>query len=133
MATPWPAGHVLVVEDEADLREVVAIVLEDEGYDVDLARDGIEALAALHRSRPDVILLDLRLPELDGAGFVAAYRAMPGPHAPVIAFSAMPDAVETARRMGVESVLPKPFHIADLLRLVAGHTMRPLPGTTPAQ
>jgi CheY-like chemotaxis protein len=128
--TSWPAGHVLVVEDEADLRAIVATVLVEEGYQVTLARDGAEAVERLRRDRPDVILLDLRLPRLDGASVLAAYRAMPGPHAPVIAFSALPDAAEAAEDLGVSDVLPKPFRVADLIRLVAGHTRRSAPGTT---
>ena len=67
---------------------------------------------------PDVILLDLWMPDFDGAAFAAAYRQLPGPHAPIIAFTALPDGAEQAARIDAAVFLLKPFHIHDLLRLV---------------
>jgi CheY-like chemotaxis protein len=109
---------VLVVEDENDLREIVAGLLGEEGYDVAVAADGADALRQLGSFPPDVILLDLWMPDFDGAAFAAAYRRLPGHHAPIIAFTALPDGAEQAARIEAEVLLPKPFHIQDLLRLV---------------
>ena len=113
-----PRGRVLVVEDEPDISEIVAGVLVDEGYEVARATDGAGALRLVQESPPDVILLDLWMPEADGASFAAAYRRLPGRHAPIIAFTALPDGAEQAARIEATALLPKPFHIHDLLRLV---------------
>jgi CheY-like chemotaxis protein len=121
MADPAPEAprrRVLVVEDEHDIRDLVAGVLEDEGYDVATAAGGVAALEVVQSFVPDVILLDLWMPEFDGASFAAAYRERPGPHAPIIAFTALPDGAEQAARIDAAVYLLKPFHIQDLLRLV---------------
>lgn len=124
-----PRRRVLVVEDEHDIREIVASVLGDEGYDVVLATDGADALRQVGSFPPDVILLDLWMPDANGADFVAAYRRLPGRHAPIIAFTALPDGAEQAALIEAEVLLTKPFHIQDLLRLVdqySGESGRPL-------
>jgi CheY-like chemotaxis protein len=124
-----PRRRVLVVEDEHDIREIVASVLGDEGYDVVVATDGADALRQVGSFPPDVILLDLWMPDANGADFVAAYRRLPGRHAPIIAFTALPDGAEQAALIEAEVLLTKPFHIQDLLRLVdqySGESGRPL-------
>ena len=124
-----PRRRVLVVEDEHDIREIVASVLGDEGYDVAVATDGADALRQVGSFPPDVILLDLWMPDANGADFVAAYRRLPGHHAPIIAFTALPDGAEQAARIEAQVLLTKPFHIQDLLRLVdqySGVSGRPL-------
>ncbi len=65
---PAPTSHVLVIDDDADVRDVVQIMLEDAGYTVTVARDGATALDVLWQLRrvPDLILLDLRMPTMDG-------------------------------------------------------------------
>ena len=68
--------HVLVVDDDTAIRQMLRLVLEDEGYAVREAMDGIEALAALRVSaRPLVVLLDLMMPRLGGDGVLAAVTA----------------------------------------------------------
>jgi CheY-like chemotaxis protein len=111
--------HVLVVEDEPDLRAIMAHVLTEEGYGVTTARDGPEALDCLHRCALDVVLLDWHLPGMDGEAVLRAYRRRFGADAPVVVVSAAPDAPEQARALGVRHVLLKPFHVADLLQHVA--------------
>ena len=94
---PLTRGRILVVDDDPDIRDVLREVLEEEGYDVTTAANGDEALDVLAElgagedGGPDLIVLDHRMPELDGPGFLAAYRALPGPHAPVILNTALPD------------------------------------------
>ena len=65
---------VLVVDDEADIRATVSAMLEIEGYEVAEASNGADALVMLEKRRPDLILLDMRMPVLDGWGFAAELR-----------------------------------------------------------
>jgi CheY-like chemotaxis protein len=78
--------RILIVEDDADVREALAEALSEDGTEVVVAVDGIDALARLHEGlRPSVILLDLRLPRLGGEGFLRELRADPlFEHVPVI-------------------------------------------------
>jgi two-component system response regulator MprA len=66
--------RILVVEDESGIRETMLEILAEEGYEVTTAADGVAALDAVTRARPDAILLDLMLPQLDGFGVVAELR-----------------------------------------------------------
>src|SRR5215510_5828996 len=81
MRTPRP---VLVVDDNPDVRAVVRDALEGAGYAVVEAADGAAALRLVRGMRPAAVLLDVDMPVVDGPGFAAAYRALPGPHAPVV-------------------------------------------------
>ena len=114
-------GHVarvLVVEDDESTRELLSSVLADEGYLVITAQDGADALHHLRRDRPNLILLDLVMPHMDGWEFAAAYRRIPGPHAPIIMLTALSaDAdQERGRQLGAEDYVTKPFLIKDLVR-----------------
>ena len=119
------SGLVLVVDDDPLIREVVTATLRDEGYDVAGAPDGQTALASAAASPPGLILLDMAMPGLDGRGFAAAYRALPGPHAPLVVFTAgatvagpqFTDAGLLAE-LGAAGALPKPFDLDDLVALV---------------
>jgi CheY-like chemotaxis protein len=114
-------GLVLVVDDEQGIREVIAEVLQDDGYEVVTAGDGAAALALLAEPggpAPAVILLDMRMPGFNGWDFAKAYRALPGPHAPIVAISAAQDASQYAREIAANAHLGKPFEIAELLTLV---------------
>jgi CheY-like chemotaxis protein len=121
------AATVLVVDDDAMIRSYVVEILADEGYVPEQARNGREALDLLDlrdregRSRPDLILLDMRMPVMDGWGFAEAYRARPGPHAPIVVITAAHDAAARAAQVRADGVLPKPFDIDQLLDIVADH------------
>jgi CheY-like chemotaxis protein len=109
-------ARVLIVEDVADLRDFYAILLREEGYECACATDGRDALTWLSWE-PDVILLDLMMPVMDGYEFYARLRDLPGDHPPVIVVSAV-----TPRRSalpGVHATLPKPFDFTQLLHRVA--------------
>src|SRR5262245_17777894 len=80
--------RVLLVDDDESIRQVVSIFLSDEGYEIAGAGNGREALELVTDFRPDIILLDLRMPVMDGWEFARTYRELPGPHAPIIAFVA---------------------------------------------
>jgi len=108
--------RVLVVEDVADLRDFYAILLREEGYEVACACDGSDALRWLSW-RPDVILLDLMMPVMNGYEFYAKLRELPGMHPPVIVVSAV--APMRAELPGIHATLPKPFEFSQLLSRVA--------------
>jgi DNA-binding response OmpR family regulator len=110
---------ILVVEDEPHCRVFLAMVLEDEGYHVETATDGCEALRKARDLSPDAILLDLMLPVLDGAGFLHEYRTDPEvTGVPVVAMSA---GVARARAdtLGAQAMLCKPFDYDVLLTTLA--------------
>ena len=111
-------ARVLVVEDDESILELAEETLIDEGYDVLTARNGAAALDLIVRSPPDVILLDLRMPRMDGIEFAQRYHAMPAPHAPIIVFSAVEDPMLMVAT-GVVGYLSKPFELDDLLAAVA--------------
>ncbi len=117
-----PTERVLVVDDDDSIRDFVSTALGYEGYDVVAASDGATALAALDRSlAPSVILLDMRMPVMDGWEFSRAYRERPGAHAPIVVLTAARDAAEYATEIGAEGFLAKPFDLDELLRTVARH------------
>ena len=108
---------VLVAEDDANVRLTLEIVLEDEGFDILLATDGEETLAAARRSSPDVILLDQIMPKLDGKQVYRALQADATTRGiPVLVLSGMdrgvPDDWPGAQFVG------KPFSPEELVRLI---------------
>ena len=109
-----PTLTVLVVDDEPAIREIVATLLEDEGYLVRHARDGMEALAAMDDDRIDLVVSDVVMPRLDGAAMVRRLRHR-GYLIPVVLMSAVYADVDLP---GVRFV-PKPFEIDRLLGTVA--------------
>ncbi len=122
------AMRVLVVDDNADMREVLGLILKIAGHAVEAVGDGEWALARLREAQFDLILLDLIMPGLGGLDFLDAYRARcPGPRVPVVLSSASPERLaRLAGTEGVDAVLPRPFEIGQLLALVEG-CARPSP------
>ena len=116
--------RVLVVEDVAELRDFYAILLREEGYEVACACDGSDALRWLSW-RPDVILLDLMMPVMNGYEFYAKMRDLPGEHPPVIVVSAVTPS--RAALPGIHATLPKPFDFVQLLNRVAAAAMHGAP------
>ena len=117
---PKRPPHILIVEDEPDVRTLLADVLVEDGYEVSAARDAADAIALLRRRRPDVIVLDLMMAGLDGWDFLALHRQLPGPHAPVIVVTAAArGGIERAHDAGADAVVTKPFSVDRLLDLVA--------------
>jgi CheY-like chemotaxis protein len=112
------ARRVLVVEDTPAVRQLLALALADEGYTVHTAQHGAQALALLDRSAPCVILLDLRMPVLDGAAFAQAYRQRPDADAHLIVMTAERRPAALAA-IAPAAVVPKPFDLEQLLPLVA--------------
>lgn len=115
-------GRILVIDDEADIRDTIVEVLADEGYDAVGAGNGREALDALAGSSvlPDAVLLDLRMPVLDGVGFRKEQLRDPRlASLPVIVLSANEQVSEIAEELGVAGFLRKPFDLHALLEALA--------------
>jgi len=111
---------VLVVEDDPAIRRLVTMVLQRQGYRVDIAADGLEAVLKLGVSEYDVIVLDLMMPNLDGFTFLSTVaRNQPERLRKVIVTSAASPAVIRERMEGTPfSLLPKPFDIGELVERV---------------
>ena len=116
-----PRGRVLVVDDAPAIRELIAVNLELEGYDVDRAGDGEEALALVARQRPDVITLDVMMPRLDGFSTIERLRSDPDTaDIPVVLVTGRASAADRARGelLRVDGFLAKPFEPAELLATI---------------
>ena len=103
---------VLLVDDEDSLRRVMKDLLEREGYIVSEARDGVQALDQVDRTGPDVIVLDLNLPGLDGYGVLSHLRSRPATaDIPVVVLTAKGDEDNEVRvfELGADDFLTKPF------------------------
>jgi two-component system, chemotaxis family, chemotaxis protein CheY len=110
--------RVLVVDDDAAIRQFIQMALEGSGYEVTTAEDGQEALVSVRSAPPRVILLDMRMPVMDGWAFTRAYRETPPPHAPIVVLTAARDAGEYASDVDADAFLAKPFNLRELLVLV---------------
>ncbi|WP_437744671.1 response regulator [Sorangium sp. So ce1504] len=113
-------GRILVVEDDLDIRSILTQLLAFEGYDVEEAADGAEALALLRRDAPPaLILLDLMMPVMDGWQLRAELQRDPAlASIPVVIVSADVRVEQEASRLRVAGLLKKPLQIEPLLELV---------------
>ena len=110
--------RILLVEDDAPLRMILAEVLREDGYAVEEAADGRSALAAM-RAAPDAVVLDLQLPYLDGPGFIRELRDHPGRgHVPLLVVSGAAQAADAADHLGADALVRKPFDLDELLGAV---------------
>ena len=108
---------VLVVDDDTSILDTVTSILTGEGYDVVSAATGEEALAAVTRSQPLLILLDMRMPVMDGWAVARALRER-GIKVPIVVMTAAESAKRWADEVGAEGYLAKPFGLDDLLTAV---------------
>src|SRR6201746_2904161 len=118
-AAPSPAGDsgpkVLVVDDDAALAEMLGIVLRREGFEPVFVASGDRALEVFHRTRPDVVLLDLMLPGRNGLDVCRDIRAESG--VPIVMLTARTDTVDVVRGLeaGADDYVVKPFKPLELL------------------
>jgi DNA-binding NtrC family response regulator len=121
MAEKSPSLQVLVVDDESLIRWSLAEVLADSGHLVDEAGDGASAMSLLADGRQfDVVLLDYRLPDSNDLHLLETIRNLsPGSAVIMMTAFATPEMVEGALRLGAYRVVPKPFDVHDMARLVA--------------
>jgi two-component system nitrogen regulation response regulator NtrX len=112
--------HILVVDDEADIRGLLKEILSEEGYEVDVAANAIQARASRARQTPDLVLLDIWMPDVDGISLLREWSASTTDGCPVVMMSGH-GTVETAveaTRLGAFDFVEKPLSLAKLLRTV---------------
>jgi DNA-binding response OmpR family regulator len=116
------APIVLAVDDDPTIRELLRIHLGAAGYDVRVAKDGVEAGHMVLRSPPDLIVSDVNMPHMDGFEFVAALKADKSlPVIPVIFLTCEEEADARGKDLGAVGYVTKPIHADRLLALVAAH------------
>lgn len=111
-------AKILLVDDDLDIRLLLKAVLSDEGYDVTAAGNGLEAIQEAVLDPPDLIILDLMMPDMSGAEF-AARLSSGNSSPPVLIISAATDAEATAAALGAAQLLRKPFELQTLVDSVA--------------
>jgi CheY-like chemotaxis protein len=110
---------VLVIEDEPYLCDLIADVLEAEGHQPAKAANGLDALSRVAERKPQLILLDLMMPVMDGWEFMAALRANPAwRDIPIVIITAVYDIARTQQESGASAVISKPFDIDQLVDVV---------------
>ncbi len=129
-------AHILVVDDEPDIRELVREILEDEGYQVSTAENGEAARTCFARETPDLVLLDIWMPDIDGITLLKEWSSGSGLECPVVVMSghgSVDTAIE-ATRLGAHDFVQKPLSLARLLSIVsqaleAGRKIEKAPST----
>ncbi len=125
-----PSLCVLVVDDDEATRRMIADALVAEGYTVRAAASGAEAIRSVRRRRPDLILLDVHMPGVDGWQVLEELRSAAGPQTPVVVMTAGYLAQDRALSSGAQGYLGKPFGVQDLVEAVQAHAGLPLQGGT---
>ena len=127
VSTDAARPRILFVDDEEAIQEFVKVGLSYEGFDVELAEDGHAALLAFRRRRPDLVVLDLNLPELDGMEVCRALRRTSD--VPIVMLTARGDVDERVRGLeaGADDYLPKPFKFRELVARIRAVLRRRAP------
>jgi DNA-binding response OmpR family regulator len=113
-------GHapVLILEDDAGVRQTIQWALEDEGLEVQVARDGVIGLDRARQQRPSLVVLDIGLPRLSGDGFATELHRLYGTSVPILVITADGRAQEKAERVGAFDFMQKPFDVDELVAAV---------------
>ena len=109
----------MVIDDDPGVREILTLALETEGYEVSSAGDGAAALEMLSRRGADVVIVDMRMPEVDGAEFCRMYAEQIDGGGPVILMTAMAGSRALDDLPGVVQAVTKPFDLNEVLDVVA--------------
>ena len=132
-------ARILVVDDEIGIRELLSEILYDEGHTVELAENAAQARSARQRSRPDLVLLDIWMPDTDGVSLLKEWASQSLLDMPVIMMSghATIDTAVEATRIGATDFLEKPITLQRLLKTIAnglarGRSPLPIPAQAPA-
>jgi two-component system, chemotaxis family, chemotaxis protein CheY len=112
-----PERPILIIDDDPAIRATVAEILTSEGYTVATAINGADGLQSLDRIDPALVLLDMRMPILDGWGFARALQSR-GVHVPILVMTAAQDARRWAHEIDAQGYVAKPFELIDLLDAV---------------
>ncbi len=124
-------NDVLVVDDDLDMVEVMELVLRDAGYPTRTALNGKQALDAVAQAMPALIVLDMLMPVMNGWEFARAFRARYGREVPIVVATAAEHVHSRGDAIDAAGVLPKPFEVSDLLRLVARYVPAGHPANAP--
>lgn len=121
--------HILVIDDDSDIRDILGMVLAAEGHAVETAADGVAGLDRLSAgARPSLILLDMMMPRLDGEGFIKAMRSNPcTADIPVLILTGHPAARKKAAALGAAGYLVKPVEMLELLSAIHKAERHPNP------
>ena len=112
---------ILIVEDNAITRQIIRLSLAAQGYDVVEAEDGRTAISKMVEQRPDLVIQDLGLPDIDGLSLAQTLHTLPGREdVPIVAFSAFVDRLEEARATNdlFKAFIPKPIEPSKLVGLI---------------
>ncbi len=118
---PSTKKTIMVVDDDPDLVYIVRLMLERKGFNVMCAYDGLQVFAGLEEQKPDLILLDIMMPEMDGLEVLRRLKAAPETFSiPVILLSALDQFkdISTGYEMGADHYITKPFIIAHLMAVI---------------
>ena len=110
-------GPILVVDDDPNILDVVSELLDMEGYRVATAANGAEALRVVEQQHPSLVLLDMRMPVMDGWGFAKELKAR-GVQLPILVMTAAQNARMWAEEIGAQGFVAKPFEVPALLDAV---------------
>src|SRR5438132_5183138 len=110
---------VLVIDDDDELADILRQVLRDAGYSVATVRHGAAALELTKHISPDLILLDLSMPIMDGWSFVSQYRRISRTGARIVLLTGNPSAADIADTLEADGYITKPFELNDLVAAVA--------------
>ncbi len=131
-------ANILVVDDELGIRDLLSEILNDEGHTVELAENAAQARAARNAARPDLVLLDIWMPDTDGVSLLKEWAATSLLTMPVIMMSghATIDTAVEATRIGAQAFLEKPITMQKLLKaveqgLLRNQSPKPMPGGVP--
>jgi DNA-binding response OmpR family regulator len=115
--------RVLVVDDEPQVVWVIQFSLEAEGYETFTAHDGVEAMEQISANRPDLVVLDVMMPRMDGWSVLEAISKLPAESRPrVVMVTALASSIDRARaeQMGAAAYVPKPFDMDHLVGVLQG-------------
>ena len=119
--TLQPNGHhprVLVVDDDDELADVLRQALRESGYAVATVRHGAAALELIGQIKPELILLDLTMPIMDGWSFVTQYRRRGGAAGRIVLVTGHPNVREISLSLGADGYVAKPFALTELLTTI---------------
>ena len=119
---------ILVVDDDPSIRSTIADILGLEGYVVETAANGLEALNSVAEHLPSIVVLDMRMPIMDGWTFARELQAR-GIRLPIIVITAAQNARSWAQEIGADAYLAKPFELNELLEAVERLDRQPRQGT----
>jgi DNA-binding response OmpR family regulator len=121
--------HILIIDDDENLRDTIALLLENEGFRVSAAGDGVAGFEEAIRARPDLVIVDLRMPGMSGVEVCRQLRAA-GSRTPILVLSAVGDEIDKVLllEIGADDYVVKPFGARELLARIRAILRRTTPG-----